>query len=66
MLKQEKYTQQWLNSCGEKLGRAGFMTYTAASYQRAIKMFWLHFRGAVMLSICIGQCFALLHVTTPP
>ncbi len=32
---------------------AGFMTYTAASHQGAIKMFWLHFWGAVMSSIFI-------------
>jgi len=25
--------------------RVGFMTYTAASHQGAIKMFWLHFSG---------------------
>ena len=32
---------------------AGLMTYTAASHQGVIKMFWLHFWGAVMTSIFI-------------
>ena len=29
----------------------GIMTYTSASHQGSIKMFWLHFWGAVMSSI---------------
>lgn len=45
--------------------REMFITYAAASHQRAIKMFWLHFQGAVMLFIFIySQCFKdkmLLH-----
>ena len=31
----------------------GFITYTAASHQGAIKMFWLQFRGALMLSMSL-------------
>ena len=34
---------------------AGLMTYTAASHQGAIKMFWLHFWGAVKPSIFINK-----------
>ena len=30
---------------------AGFMTFTSASHQGAIKMMWLHYWAAVMLSI---------------
>ena len=37
--------------------RTGLMTYTAASHQGALKMFWLHFWRAVMTSIFIySQC----------
>ena len=32
-------------------------TYAAASHQGAIEMFWLHFLGAVMLSIIIVQWY---------
>lgn len=41
-------------------GRGEVKTYTAACHQRAIKLLWLHFWGALMFSIivysrCKGQ-----------
>ncbi len=41
------------------MGRAGVMTYTAADCQGAIKMFWLHFWGAVMFSIFLYSLWCI-------
>ncbi len=51
--------------------RAGFKTFTAASHQMAIKMFWLHFSGcvwhargqqisAIILNIGDTVCYCIL------
>lgn len=37
------------------------MAYIAASHQETLEMFWLHFKGALMLSIVISQSVVITY-----
>lgn len=50
------------------IGKAGFISYTAAGHQGALKIFWLHFSGTTtnlrdqlkkVIKICEVKCFSI-------